>query len=111
MDIFEIRQMCKKLGVSNIIEHIDFITKHQFYTINKKSILRMFDYSDTKQSQKIFEMVDFVDFDSLYMGISFLEDFPKDIMILKSKALIEGKSAELICIGEIQKDFEYFFSL
>lgn len=111
MDIYELRKVCSKLGVTNVCEHIDFITKEQFYFINRKSIFRIFDYEQKTQEEQIFNLLSYKDFDSTPMGITFGDGFPKDVMRLKSNALIEGKSAEILCIGEMQKDFEYFFSL
>ena len=110
-DIFEIRKFCKKLGIKNILRHIDFISKDEFHFVNKKAILKMLDYEDEKQEQLIYDSLSNKNFDEIQMGISFEKHLPQGIMLLKTKALIEGRSAEMICIGEIQKDFEYFFSL
>jgi len=111
IDIYELREVCSKLGVTNICEHIDFITKKQYSFINKKSVFRIFDYEDVSQEKIIFDLLSCKDFDLASVGISFEDSFPKDVMRLKTNALIEGENAELLCIGEIQKDFEYFFSL
>ena len=111
MDIQELRKVCAKLGIMSICESIDFITKDQFRFINKKALLNMFDVNIPSQEALLFDILDNKNFEETTMGISFDKNFPKKVMRLKSDALIGGKNAQMICVGEIDKDYENFFSL
>ena len=103
-------KLAKKFSVENIEEEISFMDRNYYLSFNKTYFFKTL-IKENIQEENIFEFSSPMSFDNTQNGIYFDKNMPNNMMIFKTNALIAGENAEIMYIGEVDKNFEEFFSI
>lgn len=109
-NIEDIRNIVLKVGIKKLADKIDDILENSFYYTNAKVLMNMAT-RDFLSEDFVIDTIRGNNFEAIKDGVHFDTIVPTGYMAIKSDVFIEGKEAKLLCIGELSKNFDYFFSL
>jgi len=107
---YELSKISKKVNILKLEDEIAFMDRKNYLSFNKIGLLEKLINSQMNED-KIFDMLSFESFNRTKNGIYFDSDMPENMMILKANALICSQESEIMYIGEVDKNFEEFFSI
>jgi heat-inducible transcriptional repressor len=108
-NIENIKDVTSKLGLKEICHVLELHTNDLVKSFNEKVLMKMI--IDKKVDNNYINNIKSVQNLSKYKdGIYFDKIVPNDFMAIKQNIFIGGKEANILLIGEVNKNFGYFFS-
>jgi heat-inducible transcriptional repressor len=108
--IEDIKKIVQKVGIKHLVNKIDKILEDNFSYANSKTLMEM-TTKNLVSEEYVLDTIRGKNFDFIADGVYFDTIVPSGYMAIKSDVFIEGSEAKLFCIGELSKNFDYFFSL
>jgi heat-inducible transcriptional repressor len=109
-EIEDIKKIVLKVGLKQLARRINSILEESFYFANSKAMMKL--ATDSLATEEyVLDTIRGKNFDLIADGVYFDSLVPTGYMAIKSDVFIEGKEAKLFCVGELSKNFDYFFSL
>lgn len=106
----KISKLAKEFNVFKIEDEISFMDRGYYQSFNKMSLLKKLMKHNMKESD-IFDFLSPPSFDNTRNGVYFDQNMPENMMIIKTNASISGEQAEIMYIGDVENNFEEFFSI
>jgi heat-inducible transcriptional repressor len=108
--IEDIKKIVLKVGLKKLATRIDNAQAERLHFANSKAMMSLAT-SSLATEEYVMSTINGSNFDLISDGVYFDELVPTGYMAIKSDVFIEGKEAKLFCVGELSKNFDYFFSL
>ena len=105
-DIEDIRNLLQNVGVNFVVKKIDLALKEKSIFSGEKHLYRA--HLDDNLEINKFKNVSI--FKNLSKGVMFDDFLPQNYMLVHKSAIINGKKAKFIALGDVSNDFDAFFA-